>query len=265
MTLRTLRLSLAQVTSTEDPAENLGGDRPVHRPRAADGARIVVFPEAMMRCFGSGSLVEVAQPIDGPWANRVREIADRANVTVVTGMFTPSGDGRVHNTLVVTGAGVDACYDKIHLFDAFGFVESDTVAPGVDPLVVDIAGVRVGFAICYDLRFPALFQTMADDGVQLHVVTASWGAGPGKIDHWKLLARARALDTTTFVAACDQASPAEYGGPAPRGVGHSLVAAPDGRVIASLGAKPDLLTVDVDTTTVDSVRQRIPVLANRRI
>jgi deaminated glutathione amidase len=261
----TLRLSLAQVTSTEDPAENLAEiDRYTARA-AADGARVVVFPEAMMRCFGSGPLVEVAQPIDGPWANTVREIADRANVTVVTGMFTPTGDGRVNNTLVVTGAGVDAHYDKIHLFDAFGFAESDTVAPGVDPLILEIAGVRVGFAVCYDLRFPGLFQTMADDGVQLHIVSASWGAGPGKIDHWELLTRARALDTTTFVAACDQASPAGYRGPAPRGVGHSLLAAPDGRVIASLGAKPDLLTVDVETAAVDRVRQSLPVLANRRI
>jgi predicted amidohydrolase len=180
-------------------------------------------------------------------------------------MFTPTGDGRVRNTLLVTGGGVDAHYHKIHLFDAFGFAESDTVAPGLDPLVLDIAGVRVGFAICYDLRFPGLFQAMADDGARLYVVSASWGAGPGKIDHWELLARARALDTTTFVAACDQASPADYRGPAPRGVGHSLVAAPDGRVVASLGAKPDLLTVDLETNTVDSVRQCLPVLANRRI
>ncbi|MCC9059325.1 nitrilase-related carbon-nitrogen hydrolase, partial [Neisseria gonorrhoeae] len=64
------------------------------------------------------------------------------------------------NTLLVTGPGIEASYDKIHLFDAFGFAESDTVAPGSDPLVVDIAGVRVGFATCYDIRFPALFQKL---------------------------------------------------------------------------------------------------------
>jgi predicted amidohydrolase len=260
----TIRIALAQVTSTEDACENLATiDRYTSRA-AADGARLVVFPEAMMRCFGGASLVEIAQPLDGAWANAVRAIAQRADIAVATGMFTPTDDGRVRNTLLVTGAEVEAHYDKIHLFDAFGFAESDTVAPGQDPLVVDIAGIRVGFAICYDLRFPGLFQTMSDNGAQLHVISASWGAGPGKVDHWNLLARARALDTTTFVAACDQAAPVDYHGPAPRGVGHSLVAAPDGSVLGSLGTEPDLLTVDLELDTVNAVRRSLPVLANRQ-
>jgi predicted amidohydrolase len=106
---------------------------------------------------------------------------------------------------------------------------------------------------------------MADDGAQLNVVSASWGAGPGKVEHWELLARARALDTTTFIVACDQASPADYHGSAPRGVGHSLVAAPDGRVVASVGDEPDLLIVDLELDAVDAVRRSLPVLANRRI
>jgi predicted amidohydrolase len=113
-------------------------------------------------------------------------------------------------------------------------------------MVVDIAGIRVGFAICYDLRFPGLFQTMADNGAQL-------------------LARARALDTTTFDSACDQASPVDYRGSAPRGVGHSLIAPPDGGVPGSLGAEPELLTVDLELDTVGAVRRSLPVLANRRI
>lgn len=261
----TMRIALAQITSVDDPAENLATVDRLTRRAAADGARLVVFPEATMRCFGGGPLIEVAQPLDGPWADGVRAIANREDVTVAAGMFTPTDDGRVHNTLLVTGAGVDAHYDKIHLFDAFGFRESDTVSPGAGPLVVEIAGVGVGFAICYDLRFPGLFQALADAGAQLQVVTASWGAGPGKVEHWELLTRARALDTTTFVAACDQAPPADDRGSAPCGVGHSLVAAPDGRVLASLGAEPGLLTADLEIDTVDVVRRSIPVLANRRI
>jgi len=261
----TIRIALAQVTSTEDPGENLGTIEKYTHRAAADKAHLVVFPEAMMRCFGGAPLHEIAQPIDGPWANDVRAIAESAGITVATGMFTPAGEGRVRNTLLVVGAGVDAHYDKIHLFDAFGFAESDTVSPGQGPLVVEIAGVRVGFAICYDLRFPGLFQMMADDGAQLHVVPASWGAGPGKIDHWELLTRARALDTTAFVAACDQAPPHDYDGSAPRGVGHSLVAGPDGAVLGSLGAERGVLTLDLDPDAVAAVRRALPVLANRRI
>lgn len=184
-------------------------------------------------------------------------------------MFTPADDGRVANTLRVVGPGVDAGYDKIHLFDAFGFAESDTVAPGQEPLVVQIAGVPVGFAICYDIRFPGLFTTLADRGAQVICVPASWGAGPGKLDQWELLARARALDSTCFVAAVGQADPTTIGveprGNAPTGVSHSLVVSPDGTVLDSLGTEPGLLVVEVDPAEVDTIRKSIPVLANRRI
>ena len=263
----TLRISLAQITSSTDPEANLAViDKQVAAAVDA-GSRLVVFPEAAMQRFG-GPLTHVAQPLDGTWADAVRECADRAGVTVVAGMFTPSDDGRVRNTLLVTGGGVDTHYDKIHLYDAFGFAESDTVAPGPEPLVVTVDGVGVGIATCYDIRFPGLFQTLADRGADLTVVAASWGSGPGKVDQWTLLARARALDSTTFIAACDQADPAASGeevhGTTPLGVGHSVVVSPTGAVLGQLDSGPGMLTVDIDTDVVAQVRKALPVLANRQ-
>ena len=122
-----MQIALAQIASTEEPERNLELLAERVRAAAAAGARLVVFPEATMCCFGV-KLGPVAEPLDGPWATRVREVAAAAGVTVVVGMFTPAPDGRVHNTLLATGGGVEAGYDKIHLFDAFGFAESDTVA-----------------------------------------------------------------------------------------------------------------------------------------
>jgi deaminated glutathione amidase len=263
----TLRISLAQITSSSDPDANLAVIEKQVAAAVDAGSQLVVFPEATMHRFGA-PLGAVAQPLDGPWADAVRECADRAGITVVAGMFTPSDDGRVRNTLLVTGGGVDANYDKIHLFDAFGFAESDTVAPGTEPLVVTVEGVGVGFATCYDIRFPGLFQILADRGAALTVVAESWGAGPGKVDQWTLLARARALDSTTFVAACDQADPAASGeeirGTAPLGVGHSIVASPTGDVLGQLDSGPGMLTVDIDPDVVSQVRTTLPVLKNRR-
>jgi predicted amidohydrolase len=262
-----MRIALAQIVAGDDPAANLDRVRELAARAAGDHAELVVFPEATMRCFGR-SLVEVAEPLDGPWAGELRKIAMDAGTTVAAGMFTPTDDGRVTNTLLVVGPGVEAHYDKIHLFDAFGFAESDTVAPGHDPLVVEIAGVQVGFATCYDVRFPGLFTTLADRGAQLVCVCASWGAGPGKVDQWELLVRARAVDSTTFIAAVGQADPASIGverrGTAPTGVGHSAVVGPTGDARRSLGAEPGLLVAEVDPAELVAVRKALPVLANRR-
>jgi deaminated glutathione amidase len=263
-----VRIALAQILSGPDPAGNL--DRVAEQTAAAaeQGAELVVFPEATMRCFGR-NLAEVAEPVDGRWADGVRAVAADAGVVVVVGMFTPADRGRVHNTLLITGPGTEASYDKIHLFDAYGFAESDTVAPGDKPVVVDVGGTPVGVTTCYDVRFPGLYTALADAGAELICVAASWGAGPGKVDQWELLTRARALDTTTFLAACGQADPAAVGaathGSAPTGVGHSAMIGPMGEVEASLGAAPGLLVHDVDLGRLGAVRQSLPVLPNRRL
>ncbi|MFD5803903.1 carbon-nitrogen hydrolase family protein [Streptomyces sp. NPDC127020] len=260
-----MRIALSQLTTGPDPEKNLLLVEEWTRRAADAGARVVVFPEATMACFGT-PLAPLAEPLDGPWADGVRRIAAATGTVVVAGMFTPAGGGRVANTLIATGAGVDASYDKIHLYDAFGFRESDTVAAGSATTVIDVDGVRLGLATCYDIRFPELFRAHADAGAVATLLGASWGAGPGKQEQWELLARARALDATVWLAAVDQADPGTDAGPgsAPTGIGHSRVVGPDGTVRHALGAGPELLVADLDVDEVAAVRQRISVLANRR-
>jgi len=262
-----MRIALAQILSGSDPAANLQLVRE-YTGRAADaGARLVVFPEATMCRFGV-PLAPIAEPTDGAWANGVRRIATDSGITVIAGMFTPAGDGRVTNTLIVAGPdsanGPSTHYDKIHLYDAFGFTESRTVAPGHEPVVVTVDGVRVGLSICYDIRFPALYTELARRGAQLIVVSASWGSGPGKLEQWTLLARARALDSMSYVAAAGQADPGDTssGSDAPNGVGGSLVVSPLGEVVASAGDGPQLVVADIDVDRVTEARDNIAVLRN---
>jgi predicted amidohydrolase len=220
-----------------------------------------------MRCFGL-PLTPIAEPVDGPWAQRLRDIADGAGLVVVAGMFTPAEDGRVRNTLRAVGRGVDTHYDKIHLFDAFGFRESDTVAPGTDPVVMMVGDVAIGLTTCYDVRFPGLYTRLADQGAQITCVAASWGAGPGKVDQWRLLTRSRALDSTTFVVAAGQADPAAAGarprGSAPTGSGYSAAISPRGEVLEELGPAPGLLLAELDLDQLEEARVAIPVLVNRK-
>jgi predicted amidohydrolase len=258
-----MRIALAQILSGTDPSANLGLVEEYTRRAADAGARLVLFPEATMCRFGV-PLAPIAQPLDGPWADGVRAVAQRHGLTVVAGMFCPSDDGRVTNTLVAAGPGVDAHYHKIYLYDAFGFNESRTVAPGFEPVLITVDGVDVGLTTCYDVRFPELYVELARRGAQVITVHASWGAGPGKLEQWTLLARARALDTNSVVAAVDQAYPGEQiAASGPTGVGGSLVASPLGEEVATAGPDPQLLISDVDLGTVEKARETIAVLRNR--
>ncbi|HEX9086446.1 MAG TPA: carbon-nitrogen hydrolase family protein [Arthrobacter sp.] len=267
-----MRIALAQIITGRDLAGNLALVEEYAARARAGGAELVVFPEATMRAFGN-SLLDIAEPLDGPWASRVRAIAAEQGIVIVAGMFTPGagGDGgkggKVRNTLLVTGRGVEASYDKIHLFDAFGFAESDTVDAGTEPVTFEFDGVTFGLATCYDIRFPDLFTENADRGADVNIVCASWGSGPGKADQWKLLARARAADSTTLVLACGQGDPASQGiepkGTAPTGVGHSVIVSPFGEVLEELDGAPGLLFADLDPASVKDARAKLPVLANR--
>jgi len=262
-----MRLAVAQIISSADPAANLELVRDYATQAKTAGADLVVFPEAAMRAFGN-PLKDIAEPLDGPWAEKVRAVSRELDIAIVAGMFTPGKDGRVRNTLLVTGPGLDTSYDKVHLFDAFGFTESRTVDAGTSPVTFKIKGTVFGLATCYDVRFPALFTANARAGAQVNIVCASWGAGEGKAEQWDLLVRARALDSTTFVVACGQGDPETIGagpaGAAPTGIGHSAVITPLGSAVAALGGKPELAVVDIDPSVVDDVRTKLPVLANAR-
>ncbi|MGD9618881.1 MAG: carbon-nitrogen hydrolase family protein [Mycolicibacterium sp.] len=262
-----MRVALAQIRSSTDPAANLTQVEDFTERAAEAGASLVLFPEATMCRFGV-PLAPVAQPLDGPWASAVRAVADRTGVVVVAGMFVPSGDGRVTNTLLATGPGVEARYDKIYLYDAFGFAESKTVAPGREPVVIDVGGssgpVAVGLTLCYDIRFPELYLELAKRGAELITAHASWGTGPGKLEQWTLLARARAIDTSSVVAAVGQAYPGdEIAKVGPTGVGGSLVASAVGEVLVSAGADPQLLVCDIDLEAARKTRETVAVMSNR--
>lgn len=264
--MSTVRVALAQLLADTDPEHNLAQVRDSVAEAAQRGAHVVVFPEATMARFGI-PLGPISQPIGGPWANAVGEIAEGAGVLVVAGMFTPAPDGRVRNTLLITGRGVRRHYDKIHLYDAHGFAESDTVAPGESAVTFSVDAVTFGVATCYDVRFPAMFRHLATAGASVILLPSSWGAGKGKISQWELLVRARALDSTSWIVACGQADPAAVGvdtGKAPTGVGHSMVATPTGDILVRAGSAPQLLLADVDATTAEQVRETLPVLDNGR-
>ena len=253
-----LRLAAAQIAATEDPETNLRTIVAAAERAAGAGAQIVVFPEASMACFGT-ALASVAQPLDGPFASGVRAAAGRLGIALVVGMFTPAPGGRVHNTLLLTGPDGEVSYAKIHLYNAFGSRESDTVAPGDQLVTTTVAGARVGLATCYDLRFAGQFTELGRAGAELILVPASWGDGPGKAEQWDLLTRARAMDAQAYLLACGMAWRPPQGAD-PLGIGRSVLADPLGRVCGRLGHEEGLLLAEADLGTVAPIRARVPIL-----
>ena len=161
-----LRVRLVQRASALDPAQN----RAVLDELAplADGTDLVVLPEAFARDFGeAGSdLAPYAEPLDGPFATRLRELSTGTGTAWLAGMFEVAEDpARPLNTLVLADDGKLTAYRKIHLYDSFGYQESATISPGaISPCRVDLAGFPLGLMTCYDLRFPELARTLVGGG-----------------------------------------------------------------------------------------------------
>jgi deaminated glutathione amidase len=255
-----LRVALVQQTASLDPAENRDALTPVADKIEPDTG-LVLLPEAYMRDFGApgSDIAEFAEPLDGPFVGRLTEFAGEHDTTVVAGMFEVSEDPtRPFNTLaVVAGDGLRASYRKIHLYDSFGYKESDRLSAGpVEPVLVDVGGVSVGLMTCYDLRFPELARELVRRGAELLVVPSAWVAGPGKVTHWRTLAAARAIENTVYVAAVGQ--------PGPRYTGHSLLVGPSGEIVAELGDGDHVLTASLDTEELTAARATNPSLLNRR-
>ncbi|MEV0821328.1 carbon-nitrogen hydrolase family protein [Nonomuraea rubra] len=254
------RIALCQIPVSPDPSTNLKRAR--EALASAEGADLAIFPEATLTRYGR-RITTLAEPLDGPFVSGLADSAREHGLAVIAGVFEPGAD-RVHNTAVAIDARgeLKAAYRKIHLFDSFGAKESDLVAPGAEPAVVELAGIRVGLITCYDVRFPELARALVDRGAELFAVIAAWGSGPLKEDHWVTLVRARALENTMWTAAVGQApNPAESSDG--YGVGRSMLVDPLGVVRSDLGTGPGVRVVEVDREWTGTARAMLPCLEHR--
>ncbi|MGE0260941.1 MAG: carbon-nitrogen hydrolase family protein, partial [Alphaproteobacteria bacterium] len=257
-------LAIAQIASTTVKEQNLAAAERMIRNAAAEGASMVAFPEFLMAFSPADEtareLAARAEPVDGPFVDALREAARAANIGVLATLYEicPVPD-RVFDTAVwIENSGrIASVYRKLHLYDAFGFKESDKFHPGSDPAVPHSAeGMLCGMMICYDLRFPEMARMLALDGAAVLFAPSGWVQGDMKLDHWQTMIKARALENGCYVVAPDQTGNIY--------IGHSLVADPMGRVVSDLGDGEKLQCVDLDPGLVAEAREKLPLLKNRR-
>ncbi|WP_228004816.1 carbon-nitrogen hydrolase family protein [Amycolatopsis sp. YIM 10] len=258
-----VHVAVAQFAPGEDKRANLAEVTRLADEAVARGARVVVLPEYAMFTVPTMDerFVESAEPLDGEWVSGLRALAAERRVTLVAGVNEAlPGTGRIANTLVAAGedGSIAALYRKLHLYDAFGFRESDFVRSGEIelPETFQVDGLTFGLQTCYDLRFPEVTRRLVDAGADVVLLPAEWVPGPLKEDHWTTLIRARAIENTIYLAAAGQC--------APTGSGNSLIADPMGVVVTALGERTATAGAELTRERIDEVRAKNPALRLRR-
>jgi predicted amidohydrolase len=229
---------------------------------AEAAADLVVLPELWPNGgFTYQAWEPTAQPLDGPLVRGLQEAAAAAGVVLHGGSFIERHqDGSLTNTAVVIDrdGALKAVYRKIHLF---GFTDGEPkhLVGGEEVVVADTSVGRLGLATCYDLRFPEMFRQLTDDDAELFVVPAAWPAP--RIEHWTVLARARAIENQLPLVAVNTAG--EHGGVVMGG--SSLVVDALGTVLAEAGTSEQVVRAEIDTAHTRDWRERFPALGDRRL
>jgi predicted amidohydrolase len=265
-----VRIACLQTNSGNDFDANLAALAAMTREAAAGGAKFILSAEYALMMDGSGrTMREKALAPDGePALSALIALSRELGVWQLAGSLTlKSDDGRMSNrSLLISAEGkVVAAYDKIHMFDATlpsGTVikESSAYRPGERAVIAETPWGPLGMTVCYDLRFPQLYRTLAQRGAAMLAIPSSFQRETGKA-HWHVLLRARAIENAAFVIA-----PALCGDhPGKRMTyGHSLVVDPWGEVLADAGEAPGIVYADLDLAQVEKVRGMLPSLAHDR-
>jgi predicted amidohydrolase len=264
-----LNVAVIQMNSRDDKGENIASALDLIDQAARTGARLVVLPEVWPYLGPEEASRDHAETVPGPITELLAERARRHGLFIHAGSIyeVRAGDPAMYNTSVVIDplGEIIGRYSKIHMFDVVldgvaQFQESATVTPGDEIVVVDVDGLQVGLAVCYDLRFPELFRILALKGAQAVTLPAAFTLTTGK-DHWETLIRARAIENGLYMIAS-----AQWGKHPPGNwcYGRSMVVDPWGTVVATASDGVGLAYASVDAARVDAVRRQIPSLANRR-
>jgi predicted amidohydrolase len=263
-------MGAVQMTSTADRARNLEtAVRLVHE--AADlGAKLVGLPENFAYMGPEEGRLAGAEPIDGPSIGALREVARQRRIHVLAGSIAERVDDprRTANTsvLVADDGSIVAAYRKIHLFDVnipdgARYAESEVVVPGDRAVIAPTPLGRIGLTVCYDLRFPELYRTLASLGAEVITIPSAFTLFTGK-DHWEVLVRARAIENLSYVIA-----PAQVGrhSPTRQTFGNAMIVDPWGVVLARCPDGEGVCVAPFRRERLERTRAELPALKHRKL
>jgi predicted amidohydrolase len=257
-----------QLDSQNDKEKNLKVAEEFIDEAASKGAKLIGLPEMMNFIGNEEGEFENAESIPGPTIERMAFKAKKYKIWLHCGSIFEKieNEKKLYNTTVFLNPDgkIAAIYRKIHLFDVNisngpSFKESSTKKPGDQIVVTNTDLGKIGFSICYDMRFSEIYKIMALKGAQIIFVPAEFTLHTGK-DHWEPLLRARAIENLCYVIA-----PAQIGVKTTfQTYGKSMIIDPWGNVIARASDKPSVILSEIDLNYLESVRKQVPSLTNRR-
>ncbi|MGQ3210738.1 carbon-nitrogen hydrolase family protein [Shinella sp.] len=267
----TVTIAAVQMCSGTDPVRNVETMRRLVREAAAKGAVYVQTPEmtGALQRDRTGLKAILRSEADDLVVAAATELARELGIHMHVGSTAIAlSDGKIANRGFLFGPdGEKVCsYDKIHMFDVDldngeSWRESAVYSPGAVARMADLPFAKLGFAICYDVRFPELFKTQAQAGAEIISVPAAFTRQTGEA-HWETLLRARAIENGVYIIAAAQAGVHEDGRET---FGHSIIIDPWGRVLASAGGTGEAIVLaEVDPAAVKAAHDKIPNLRNGR-
>jgi deaminated glutathione amidase len=267
------KIAVLQMTSGIDPEINFAVIADAAHQAKGEGAAMLFTPEMSLLLDRNRARAaeHIAAQDQSQYVPRFAALADETGVTIALGSMAVRHEAGEKNAnrsmLFAPHAGTPVTYDKIHMFDvdlASGESWRESNAYEAGRAVVTVEGTtvgRLGLAVCYDLRFPALFGALGDRACDAIAVPAAFTKPTGAA-HWHVMLRARAIEASAFVIAAAQVGSHEDGRET---YGHSLVVDPWGEVLLDMGGEaPGLAFCDIDLTRIAEVRAQVPALANRR-
>jgi predicted amidohydrolase len=268
--MTTMRVALVQLDADTDVAANIERATDLADRAAATGAELVALPEYLQYRGDDAGFRASTRPIPGPHTEPFAEIARSRGCWVLAGSTaeTAPDPERPYNTSVLLDPAGElvARYRKIHLFDVAvdaGPVDTESARVTAGEALVTAPlgedGAVLGMTVCYDLRFPELYRSLALRGATIMAVPSAFTERTGR-DHWEVLLRARAIENGAWILA-----PAQIGGPAGhRSYGRSMVVDPWGTVVAQAPDVVGIVRAEIDPARAPAIRRQIPSLANRR-
>ena len=262
------KIALCQMKVVDDKKANLEKATDMIEMAAIEGAEMVVLPEMFNCPYDTNKFRDYAESSENsPSLKAVNNAAKENGVFLISGSIPELLEDKVYNSSFIydNNGNLLNVHRKMHLFDIdipgeISFKESETISAGNSVTVVDTALMKIGVAICYDVRFPELFRLMALDGAGLMVVPGAFNPTTGPA-HWETTIRARAIDNQVYMAA---ASPAMNNELSYHAYGHSMVVDPWGKVIARAGEGEAIIHATIDGSYIETVREELPLLKNRR-